>query len=368
LNERWYWLAWQWVLPGQAKVVYELVNYFGSAQGAWEAQEKHLSRIPQISGERAARITQRKSKVPLGGLAEKLQKLNMDFCCFNESGYPRQLRSIFDPPPVIFFRGRLLSADELTVAIVGARKPTHYGQLVAEKLAKDLAGVGVAVVSGMAKGIDTAAHKGALTGNGRTLAVLGCGLDIIYPRENKKLMEQIAETGAVISEFPPGSPPEAWHFPARNRIISGLSIGTVVVEASEKSGALITAGYALEQGRDVMAVPGNVVSKLSRGPNRLLKQGARLVEGASDILDELGLEKLFPLPEKEEGPALKISKEEETLYRLLSLEPMALDQLIVKSGLSPQMVMAALMYLELKGFTKQLPGKQYIRTGPDRPD
>jgi DNA processing protein len=196
--------------------------------------------------------------------------------------------------------------------------------------------------------------------------VLGCGLDIVYPRENKKLMGQIMETGTVISEFPPGSPPEAWHFPARNRIISGLSLGTVVVEAGEKSGALITAGFALEQGRDVMAVPGNIVSKLSRGPNRLIKQGARLVEGAGDILDELGFDRLFPLPEKEEGPALKISKEEEILYRLLSLEPLALDQLIVESGLSPQMVMAALMYLELKGLTKQLPGKHYIRTGPER--
>jgi len=251
----------------------------------------------------------------------------------------------------------------LAVAVVGSRKPSPYGLLVAEKLAKDLAALGITVVSGMARGIDTAGHKGALAGGGRTVAVLGCGPDVVYPRENKKLVDRIVENGAVISEYPLGTLPEPWHFPARNRIISGLSLGTVVVEAAEKSGALITADFALEQGRDVMAVPGNVVSPLSRGPHRLIRQGARLVEGAGDIIDEMGLERLFPVPEESSGGKYKMSAEEEALYRLLSLDPVPLDELIDRTGLPPQKVMAALMYLEIKGLTRQMPGKLYVRAG-----
>jgi DNA processing protein len=260
-------------------------------------------------------------------------------------------------------KGTLLPADKLAVAIVGSRKPSPYGLLVAEKLAKDLAAVGITVISGMARGIDTAGHKGALAGSGRTVAVLGCGPDVIYPRENKRLMENIAENGAVISEYPLETAPEPWHFPARNRIISGLSLGTVVVEAAEKSGALITADFALEQGRDVMAVPGSIASALSRGPHRLIRQGARLVEGAGDIIDELGLEKIFPVPEEDSGGKVKMSAEEEALYGLLSLEPVHLDDLIERTGLSPQKAMAALMYLEIKGLARQMPGKLYVRTG-----
>lgn len=365
MEERLYWLAWQWIMPGSAKQIYALADHFGSLRNAWAAKERELTGLPGIGAEKLAGIVRHRAETTPESLAEKLRKLNIQFLCFKDAGYPRQLKNIFDPPAVLFLRGKTSPDDELAVAVVGARKPTPYGQIVAEKLAKDLAAVGVTVVSGMARGIDTSAHKGALSAGGRTLAVLGCGLDVVYPRENKKLMEQIAETGAVLSEFPPGSAPEAWHFPARNRVISGLSLGTVVVEAGEKSGALITANFALEQGRDVMAVPGNVTGSLSRGPHRLIKQGARLVEGAGDIIDELGLERLFPLPEKDERPALKISKEEEILYRLLTLEPVSLETIIIKSGLTPQKVMAALMYLELKGLTRQLPGKSYIRTGPD---
>lgn len=366
MEERLYWLGWQFLWPGSGKRIWSLVEYFGSVRAAWEATEEELSGAPGIGAEGPAGLARRKASLELDVLVRKLHSLGISFVCHNESGYPEQLRAIFDPPPVIFVRGRLQPADNLAVAVIGARKPSPYGQVVAEKLAKDLAAVGVTVVSGMARGIDSMAHKGALAGGGRTIAVLGCGPDVVYPRENKKIMEQIMDNGAVISEFPPGSPPEAWHFPARNRIISGLSLGTVVVEAGEKSGALITADFALEQGRDVMAVPGNVVSALSRGPHRLIKQGARLVEGAGDILDELGLDKLFPLPDNNSEIPLKMSKDEDVLYRLLSLEPVSLEVLINKSGLVPQKVMAALIYLEMKGLTKQLPGKFYIRTGRNR--
>ncbi len=225
--------------------------------------------------------------------------------------------------------------------------------------------MGITIVSGMARGIDTAGHKGALAGGGRTIAVLGCGPDVIYPRENGMLAGQIIDNGAIISEFPPGAQPEPWRFPVRNRLISGLSQGTVVVEAAKKSGALITADFALEQGRDVMAVPGNVVNPLSRGPHRLIKQGARLVEGAGDILDEMGLEKLFPIPAPGDEGVVKMSDEEHLLYGLLSLDPLPLDKVIANSGLTPQKAMAALMYLELKGLARQMPGKFYIRTGRD---
>jgi len=363
LEDRIYWLGWQYLLPGSGKRVWSLIEYFGSVKAAWEATAQELAGAPGVGAEGPAGLARRKAGLELDELAAKLSSAGISFVCHNEPGYPGKLLSIYDPPPVIFVRGFLKAADNLAVAVVGARKPSPYGQLVAEKLARDLAAVGITVVSGMARGIDTIAHKGALAGCGRTIAVLGCGPDIVYPRENKRIMEQIMEKGAVISEFPPGSPPEAWHFPARNRIISGLSLGTVVVEAGERSGALITADFALEQGRDVMAVPGNVVNPLSRGPHRLIKQGARLVEGAGDILDELGMDKLFPFPDSDGESLVKMSKEEEALYRLLSLEPVALDELIKQSGLVPQKVMAALMYLEIKGLTRQLPGKFYTRTG-----
>ena len=360
-----YWLAWQWIMPGSAKQIHALAGHFGSLGNAWKANEQLLSQVTILGKDRIPGIVRRKSEVTPEALVEKLSKLNIRYLCCMDPDYPRQLLNTFDPPPAIFLRGAVLPGDELAVAVVGARKPTPYGLVMAEKLAKDLAAVGITVVSGLARGVDTSAHKGALVSGGRTIAVLGCGLDIVYPRENKKLMEQVGESGAVISEFPPGSPPEAWHFPARNRIISGLSLGTVVVEAGERSGALITANFALEQGRDVMAVPGYVTNPLSRGPHRLIKQGARLVEGAGDIVDELGLEKLFPLPDKDEQPAMKISKEEEMIYRMLSLEPVSMESIINQSGLTAQKVMAAMMYLELKGLTKQLPGKLFIRTGPD---
>ena len=366
MEERLAWLAWQWVLPGSAKYIHAITSRFGSARAAWEAKENHLAGTPLLSAERVAGIVQRKAEIDPEALPEKLQKLAIKYICYHDSEYPKPLLNIFDPPTALFYRGVMPGEGELAVALVGARKPSPYGQVVAEKLAKDLAAVGITVISGMARGIDTAAHKGALEAGGRTVAVLGSGLDIVYPRENKKLMERITESGAVVSEFPPGSPPEPWHFPARNRIISGLSLGTVVVEAGEKSGALITAACALEQGRDIMAVPGNVTSVLSRGPHSLIRQGARLVEGAGDIIDELGLEKLFPLPDKAAQTALKLSEEEGILYNLLTLTPVYLDNIIGQSGLKPQKVMAALMYMELKGLAKQLPGKFYIRTGPEK--
>lgn len=362
MDDRIYWLGWQYLLPGAGIRVWSLVRHFGSPRAAWEASVKELSGAPGVGDEGPEGLARRRSILDPGQEAAKLESLGIAFVCHTDPAYPERLFQIYDPPPLIFVRGGFTPADKLAVAVVGSRKPSPYGLAVAEKLAKDLAAIGVTVVSGMARGIDTAGHKGALAGGGRTVAVLGCGPDVVYPRENFRLMEKIMNNGAVISEFPPGTAPKPWHFPVRNRIISGLAQGTVVVEAAEKSGALITADFALEQGRDVMAVPGNVVNPLSRGPHRLIKQGARLVEGAGDIIDELGLENIFPLPEAGQA-GLKMSGAEEALYRLLSLDPVSLDELISRSGLLPQKAMAALMYLEIKGLARQMPGRFYIRTG-----
>lgn len=350
-------------MPGTGRRLWSLVNHFGSPRAAWEASVKDLSGAPGVGNEGPEGLARRRSLLDPEEEVARLQSLGITFICHTDPAYPKNLLEIYDPPPVIFLKGHLKPTDDLAIAVVGARKASPYGLVVAEKLAKDLAAVGITVVSGMARGIDAAAHKGALAGGGRTIAVLGCGVDIVYPRENRRLMDNIINDGAVISEFPPGAAPEPWHFPVRNRIISGLTRGTVVVEAAEGSGALITAEFALEQGRDVMAVPGNVVNALSRGPHLLIKQGARLVEGAGDILDELGLEKLFPVREAGGEGMVKMSKEEEMLYGLLSLDPVSLDELIDKSGLLPQKAMAALMYLEIKGLVRQMPGKFFARTG-----
>ncbi len=354
-------LAWQCLMSEQGKKLWSLLKHFGSARAAWGAGVKELARVPGLRPKDPEKIVHNRAKLDPAKEAAKLRHAGIDFICYDQPGYPENLLQIFDPPPVIFIKGSLKPADNLAIAVIGSRKPSPYGLLVAEKLAKDLAAVGVTVVSGMARGIDTAGHKGALAGGGRTIAVLGSGLDVIYPRENKRLMDKITASGAVISEYPLGTPPEHWHFPARNRIISGLSLGTVVTEAAERSGALITSDFALDQGRDVMAVPGNIVNPLSRGPHKLIKQGARLIEGAADIIEELGLERLFPIQEVKADGKVKMSEEEKALYNLLSLEPVSLDELIDRTGFPAQKVLAALAYLEIKGFTRQMPGKLYIR-------
>ncbi len=354
-------------MPGRSRKVYSLIRHFGSAKEAWEAGEKDLEGICGIGDEALRGLAARKSAVDLVKEADKLRSSDIEFICCTDPNYPENLSQISDPPPVIFVRGNLLVEDKLSVAVVGSRRATSYGLAAASKLACSLAEAGLTVVSGLARGIDTAAHRGALAASGRTIAVLGCGVDVIYPKENAKLMEEIIKSGAVISEFPPRSAPEPWHFPVRNRIISGLSLGVVIVEAAEKSGALITADLALEQGREVMAVPGSIASPLSKGPHRLIKQGAKLVEGAEDVLEELALDRLFP-PAKtgtQKIAGKNLSPEEEALYAFISFEPVSLDSLVDSAGLTVQQVLFLLTHLELKGLVRQLPGKFYVRTTLD---
>ncbi|MFB0527211.1 MAG: DNA-processing protein DprA, partial [bacterium] len=263
----------------------------------------------------------------------------------------------------LYVKGKLLPEDRIAIAMVGTRRPTTYGKMVAEKLSKELAEREVSVVSGLARGIDTSSHKGALSGGGRTIAVLGCGIDICYPPENRALFDEISERGAVVSEFPMGTRPEKMNFPMRNRIISGLSLGAVIVEAGSRSGALITAECALEQGREVFAVPGNIFNLGTKGTHSLIKQGAKLVERCEDIIEEIRcLRDVLPVsPAIKSLGEVKLSQEEEKVYGLLSFEPIHIDLISKQSGLPINRISPVLMNLEIKGKIRQIAGKMFLR-------
>ncbi len=301
---------------------------------------------------------------------EDLKALGAEALPLTDRRYPARLREIYDPPPVLFARGRVDLLGTVMVALVGSRRPSAYGMAVAERLGRDLGMAGVTVVSGMAKGIDTAAHEGALGAGGATVAVFGCGLDVIYPAENRKLAERIAREGLLLSEFPPGTPAHPQNFPIRNRVVSGLSEGVVVVEGKQYSGSLITARLALDQNREVFAVPGNITQPGSFGPNLLIKQGAQLVQSAQDILDGLGTETrvrlarqaALPLapPGEEEGPMSHLAAQ---VLSLLSVDrPVCLDGLVESlPGASPSELIAVLFELEEAGKVRQLPGRSYVK-------
>lgn len=278
-----------------------------------------------------------------------------------DKAYPKRLKSIHYPPATLYVRGEILREDNLAVALVGSRKASIYGIQTCEKLAYELASRGITIVSGLAKGIDSAAHRGAIKAGGRTIAVFGCGLDYIYPPENKSLAKEIENSGALVSEFPTGTEPFPGNFPKRNRIISGLSLGVVVVEASKKSGALITANFALDENREVFAVPGKVNSGASAGVHRLIKEGARLVEGVDDIIEELKLEPIIDEPQKKSQTKVNLGKIESRVYSLLSDEPKYIDDIIVESKLLPNEVSSILLKLQLRKLAKELPGKLYYR-------
>lgn len=288
------WLGWQLLLPGSGKRVWQIIDHFGGVEMAWRADDKDLRAVPGLKPATVDNIIMRRKQINLSKELDRLQKQRVNVITFDDRAYPPMLKEIFDPPPVLFVRGKL-KPYQYGVAVVGSRQATAYGRTAAERLSAELAQCGVAVISGLARGIDTAAHRGALNVQGYTVAVLGCGVDVVYPRENKKIMDEIMEDGVVVSEFPLGTSPEPWHFPSRNRIISGLAHVIVVVEAAEKSGSLITVDLALDLGKEVMAVPGSIYSKTSRGTLKLLKQGAKMVTEVEDILEEIGAESLFTL-------------------------------------------------------------------------
>jgi DNA processing protein len=281
--------------------------------------------------------------------------------------YPARLKMIADPPPLLYITGTLTEQDELAVAIVGARNATMAGRAMTEELSHDLAEAGMTVVSGLARGVDAAAHRGALAAQGRTIAVLGCGIDRTYPLEHERLRRQIEEQGAIVSETPMGAPPLSHHFPRRNRIISGVSLGVIVTEAAINSGSLITARLAAEQGREVFAVPGFVKDATSRGTNALLKEGAALIERAQDVIDSILPQLEQPLrlrlkPAREKNMSVPpLGDDDQRVYDVLSYAPLTVDDVVVTTGLSVSTVMASLLSLELRQRVRQVPGQRYLR-------
>ncbi len=336
-----------------------LVAFFGSARTAWKAPRRDLFVCPCLDEELVNNLHIMREKIDVHNLAASWEKKGIGVVCAADGEFPGRLRKIFDPPAVLYYRGRLPREDELLIAVVGARKASAYGRNAAAMLAAGLAEAGVGVVSGAARGVDSAAHQGALDGGGYTVAVLGCGVDVTYPPENGKLLDSIAEHGAIISEYWPGTSPQAQFFPVRNRIISGLARGVVVVEAAARSGSLITADWALEQGRDVFAVPGSIFSDTSGGANRLLKQGAKPVTKAADILEEYGF---APADDEQRPSRPEPAGDEGRVYAALSCDtPLSAEEIVMKVGLPAQLVTYILLQLELKDMAAEFGGQRYVR-------
>src|SRR5579859_6860553 len=362
-DERAYWVVLS-MAAGIGPVRFQrLLEICGGARRAWQASDLQLA-AAGLERRTADSLRRLRGRTTPAAVAARLAQLKIRALTLLDDEYPAGLRQVADPPPVLFVRGRLTPADAQAVALVGTRRATTYGRAVADRLARDLAAAGVTVVSGLAKGIDTSAHRAALQAGGRTIAVLGNGLDQVYPAENAGLARQIVDSdaGAVVSEFAPGVPPDAVNFPRRNRIISGLSSGTVIVEAGERSGALITADFALEQGREVLAVPGSIFSPMSAGPNELLKQGATPVTGAADILNTLNPVHIVDEAAPVLRPMAELGQGATTVWQALGEEPRHIDELARASGLAPGEISATLAMLELSGLARQVGAMLYTRT------
>ena len=352
-------------VPGVGNHLFKrLLEQFKSPEMVFKASGAELHQVEGMTQRVVGAIQNHKPSTKLQLELERIHQKGFELVTMLDPAYPPLLREIPDPPPYLYAYGDL-KGHKSNIAMVGSRNATDYGLTTTRRLSEDLARLGITIVSGMARGIDSAAHEGALTGKGKTIAVLGCGLDRVYPIENMKLYHRISERGAVVSEFALGAKPEAHHFPMRNRIISGMSLGTVVVEASKKSGSLITARLAAEQNREVFAVPGSVQSFKSIGTHTLIKQGAKLVEHARDIVEELAplapfLQAQTPDRRKNAGEIeADLSADETALYHALEPYPAHIDDLARKTGLEPGKLLSTLLKLELKGHVRQQPGKLF---------
>src|SRR2546428_6628495 len=342
--------------------VRQLLEHFGDAPTILRASKQQLLQARNIGEETADSIANWEKNIDLPAELKRIEEFGCRIVTQAEPEYPELLRQIYDPPIVLYVKGELLPKDKNAVAMVGSRMTTHYGIEAARKLAYQLAYVGVTVVSGGARGIDSAAHQGALSAKGRTIAVLGTGINLVTPPENAELFERIATSGALITQFPFNRPPDKQSFPIRNRIVAGMTLGSVVVEANLTSGALITANFATEYGRQVFAVPGRIDSPRSKGCHDLIKKGAKLCEGAEDILSEF--EYLFPASNRpasaaETGvlPALTLSESEQKVYDALGAEESSIDEIIRRSGLPSSAVSATLLGLEMKRLLQQVSGR-----------
>lgn len=354
------------LVVGLGPIIYRrLVDYFGSAEQVLLARSDELRQVSGVGVELVRQIKDDRNEQKAIELARECEASGIDIVGCDEGSYPQLLSEIAQPPIVLFKRGQLIPADSIAIAVVGSRHATHYGKSQAESLGRELAMVGFTVVSGLARGIDAAAHLGALRAGGRTLAVLGSGLNSIYPAEHLELARQISEQGALLSEYVPCRKPKSSAFPQRNRIVTGLCLGTIVVEAAKRSGALISARLAIEQGREVFAVPGPVNSRMSSGSHQLLKDGAKLVETVDDVLEELG-----PLVAPAEiakdqsirHPAeLKLSEQESKVLHAIEIEPTQIETVIVKCGLPTQRVLSTISVLEIRKLVKRISGTLVAR-------
>jgi DNA processing protein len=347
-------------VPGVGSLLFKrLIEAFGSPEAALAAAPGSLATVHGISGKLADAIAVHQISAAAEQDLDRALDAGYAVVTMNDTAYPALLRQIPDPPAYLYVAGRLDAADTC-IAVVGSRHPTDYGLRTTRRLSRDLAMQGFTVVSGLARGIDTAAHEGALDGAGRTVAVLGSGLDRIYPAENRRLAERISASGAVVSEFPPDAGPDGHHFPIRNRIISGMCLGTMIAEATLRSGSLITARLAADQGREVFAVPGSIHSHKSTGTHTLIKQGAKLVEHAGDVIDELSpmLYAAVERPAANPAPAAPaLTGDEAEVHAVLSPYPVHIDELGRRLSMDPARLSGLLLGLELKGLARQLPGK-----------
>jgi DNA processing protein len=365
------WVALSFIVGVGSRTAAVLIEKFGSPTLIFAASARSLE-AAGLNRESVDALKSSEAREAARMQIDELGKLGTEAITLVDKRYPKLLREIYDPPIVIYSLGNLVDAvSQPSIAIVGSRRCSSYGRNVAEKLSRELAERGITIISGLARGIDSAAHRGALEGHGLTIGVMGTGLDAVYPRENRRLAAQISENGALITEFPLATPPASQNFPFRNRVISGLALGVMVVEGAERSGSLITARLAYEQGRDVFAVPGNITSHKSFGPNNLIKDGAKLVHTWHDVVEELPLEVKAEILSAERGERfieqarveqVELSGPERTVLKMLRTdEPLHIDQLIVKAGLPSGDLMGALLRLEMLDRIRQLPGKSFVR-------
>ncbi len=339
-----------------------LVAHFQSAHAVLSASLSELCQVSGIDRTLAENILHNRDAAFAERQLETLAQRKERLLTYWDGDYPTLLKKIPDPPVLLYLHGNLPAQDQNALAMVGTRAPTQYGKMVAEKLTGELAARGLTIVSGLARGIDTIAHRAAIKSGGRTLAVLGSGLDVMYPAENEKLAQEIAANGAVLSEYAYGAKPDAVNFPRRNRIISGLALGVIVVEAGLESGAMITANFAVEHNREVFAVPGSIFSMKSAGPHQLIREGAKLVQNSEDVLEELTAQlELFGRAQPDARPAPELDAKSMRVYQLLSHEGVHIDELIRKSGLPSSEVTAILLELEFKSLLQQLPGKFFVK-------
>ncbi len=353
-----YWIGFNMVKGIGAVRFRNLLEAFGDAETAWNAPVEAL-RGAGLSAKLVENLCQIRSQVVLEKIWDRIQAQNIHVLTWEDEDYPRRLNEIEQPPPVLYLRGDLKIEDEWAVAIVGTRRITPYGRQVAEEVSSMLARNGVTVVSGLARGVDAVAHQAAVQANGRTLAILGSGIDRIYPPENQRLAEQIISHGAVISDYPLGTPPEGSNFPPRNRIISGLSLAVIVIEANIDSGAMITATFAAEQGRELFSVPGNILAPQSKGTNQLIRDGARILLDPQEVLEIHNLQQVTA--QQTARQILPGDPVEAQLYQVLGPEPLHVDDIRSQTGMSIEKVSSTLALMELKGMVRQVGGMNYVR-------